>query len=90
MAIRTLIEHLKAAKIRKEFIEGVTKNMEPQKVEDYMDRIKAISQDSEELGAARERIRILNEITANGPTGEFFEMPWDQLLAIVTNSPKGR
>lgn len=90
MAIGTLIESIRSTRIRKEIIGETLDKMNQEKVEDYMAQVADVSSKSEELGAARERIRILNEITANGPTGEFFEMPWDQLLAILTNAPRGR
>ena len=90
MAIGSLKEHLAAAKIRKQLLKIETVQVDEKTVDNYMDQVKEISKRSEELGATRERIRILNELTATGPTGEFFEMPWDQLLAIVTNAPRGR
>ena len=90
MAIASLKEYLAAARLRKELLKIEAAKVNEQTVDNYMEQVQDISKRSEELGATRERIRILNELTGTGPTGEFFEMPWEQLLAIVTNAPSGR
>jgi hypothetical protein len=40
---------------------------------------------SEQLGAAREAIRILDALTTQGSTGDNFEIPWARLLEIIRN-----
>lgn len=90
MAIASLKEYLAAARLRKELLKIEAAKVNEQTVDNYMEQVQDISKRSEELGATRERIRILNELTGTGPTGEFFEMPWEQLLAIITNAPRGR
>jgi hypothetical protein len=52
------------------------------------DQLTTLVENSERLGVIRERIRILNAITSSGPTGEFFEMRYDDLLAIL--NPDGQ
>jgi hypothetical protein len=41
---------------------------------------------AEQLGAAKEAIRILEELTAEGSTGDHFEIPWPKLIAIIGNN----
>lgn len=52
------------------------------------DKLQHIADTSERLGVMRERIRILNAISQAGPTGEFFEMRYDDLLSIINPEPK--
>jgi hypothetical protein len=42
---------------------------------------------SDELGQAREALRIMNALTAEVPAGEMFQMRWDRLIDII-NVPK--
>jgi len=42
---------------------------------------------SDELGQAREALRIMNALTAEVPAGEMFQMRWDRLIDII-NKPK--
>jgi hypothetical protein len=48
-------------------------------------KLEALSATSEQLGAAKEAIRILNELTSAGSTGDNFEIRWDDLLRIIRN-----
>jgi hypothetical protein len=41
---------------------------------------------AEQLGAAKEAIRILDALTAEGSTGDHFEIPWPKLIAIIGNN----
>lgn len=38
---------------------------------------------AEELAVNRERVRILEALEKNGPTGDFFEMRWEDLIKII-------
>jgi hypothetical protein len=38
---------------------------------------------SDELGQAREALRIMNALTAEVPAGEMFQMRWDRLIDII-------
>ena len=38
---------------------------------------------SERVGALRERVRIFEEVSAQGPSGPVFEMAYDRLGAII-------
>lgn len=42
---------------------------------------------SEEVGQAREALRIMNALTAEVAPGEMFQMRWDRLIDII-NKPK--
>ena len=93
MALHDLREYITASRYRKELLKRVrtmTTNNQATFVAETMDQVTAIADRSERIGVQRERIRILNELTGTGPTGDFFEMPWDQLLAIITDAPRGR
>ncbi len=47
------------------------------------DELQGLLERSERVGIMRERVRILDALHDQGPTGEFFEMPWDLVLQII-------
>lgn len=79
MASGPLKEFLAQARHTKQVLKG-NKTMTE---ENAQAKLLGLMKTSEELGAARERIRILNELTANGSKGDHFEIKYDLMLKIV-------
>lgn len=38
---------------------------------------------TEHLAISKERVRILEELEKRGPSGDFFEMRWEDLIKII-------
>lgn len=47
------------------------------------DELQGLLERSERVGVMRERVRILDALHDQGPTGEFLELPWDLVLKII-------
>ena len=51
--------------------------------ESLNDDLQGLVDRSERVGIMRERVRILDALHDQGPTGEFLELPWDRVLKII-------
>ena len=51
--------------------------------ESLNDDLQGLVDRAERVGIMRERVRILDALNDQGPTGEFLELPWDLVLKII-------
>lgn len=51
------------------------------------EQLAALMEQTETLAITRERMRILEELEKRGPTGDYFEMRWAELIDLIAPKP---